>query len=201
MPQDQLQNGAEKQLSPLAADVHRRLGRSGTRALCTLFLLDRAFRPLVMLRLFHATRGRSYARLANPIFAILHKGLCQLAAVDLPLTTRVAPGLAIIHGWGLVLTEGATIGRNVTLFHGVTIGQGDRIEADGTRTTGYPVLGDGVWVGPGAVIVGAVHIGAGSRILANSVLMEDVPPQSLVGGNPARIMRSDCRPDILNPIA
>lgn len=199
MLQNRTTNGSDK--SPLAADVFRRLGRTGTGALCRLFLLDRAFRPLVTLRLYHATQRRSFKRLANPILAVLHKGLCQLAAIDLPLTTNVAPGLAIIHGWGLVLTEGASIGRNVTLFHGATVGQGDKIEPDGTRTTGYPILEDGVWVGPGVVIVGAVQVGAGSRILANSVLVADVPPRSLVGGNPARILRTDCEPDIVNPVA
>lgn len=182
----------------IRGDVHRRVGASSPLRLMKLWLVDRAFRPLLTLRLYQAAVRAGVGRLCYVPLLIGHKGLCQLAGVDLPLTTPIAPALAIVHGWGLVVTEGATIGRNVTLFHGVTIGQGDRIADDGTRTTGYPVIEDGVWIGPGVTIVGAVRVGAGSRILPNSVVVKDVPPRSLVSGVPGAVIRVDCPPDIVH---
>lgn len=182
----------------LWADMHRRAGPPGRTTLLRLFLTDRAFRPQLTLRLFHHLRGTRAGRLMHPLLAVAHKGLCQLAAIDLPMKTAIGPGLAIMHGWGLVVTHGAQIGRNVTLFHGVTIGQGDRIAADGTRTTTYPVIEDDVWIGPGAVIVGDVRVGAGSRIMANAIVVADVPPRSMVGAHAGHILRDDCTPDVIN---
>ncbi|WP_121118214.1 serine O-acetyltransferase [Croceibacterium ferulae] len=185
--------------STLDADMHRRLCRAGAGTLLRLFLTDRAFRPLVTLRLFHRLRGTRIGRLVHPLLAVAHKLLCQMAAIDLPMKTAIGPGLAIMHGWSLVVSHGAVIGRNVTLFHGVTIGQGDRIDADGRRVTAYPVIEDDVWIGPGAVIVGDVRIGAGSRIMAHAIVIEDVPPRSMVAAGGARIVRENCTPDVLNP--
>lgn len=185
--------------SALDADMHRRLCRAGAGTLLRLFVTDRAFRPLITLRLFHRLRGTSIGRLIHPLLAIAHKLLCQMAAMDLPMKTVIGPGLAIMHGWGLVVTHGAVIGRNVTLFHGVTIGQGDRIAPDGQRVTAYPVIEDDVWIGPGAVIVGDVRVGTGSRIMAHAIVIEDVPPHSMVAAAGGRIVRENCTPDVLNP--
>lgn len=186
--------------SALRSDLHRRAGKSGFIAFVTTFLRERPFRPIVTLRLQERTGGSVPGKLIYPFIWIGHRFLCQLAAIDLPLKTTIGPGLAIIHGWGLVITRGATIGRNVTLFHGVTIGQGDVIAEDGTRVTHYPVIEDDVWIGPNAAIVGRCRVGRGSRILANAVVVSDVPPRSMYGGNPGRIVRENCPPDVLNAL-
>ena len=108
-------------------------------------------------------------------------------------------GIALTHGWGLVVSQEAKIGNNVTLFHGVTVGQRDRISHQGERLTEYPVLEDEVWVGPQAIIVGGVTIGRGSRIAGGAFVTESVPTYSVVSGNPAAIVRSNCVPDVVNP--
>lgn len=123
---------------------------------------------------------------------------CQLAGIDLPESVSIGGGLSIQHGWGIVVNGRARLGRNVTLLHGVTIGAGSKIDADGGRETGYPVLEDGVTVGPNASIVGGIVIGEGSRILPNAVVYFDVPARSLVGGNPGRIIKRDVPEDIWN---
>jgi len=99
----------------------------------------------------------------------------------------------------LVITPGAVIGKNVTLFHGVTLGQRDHIAHDGTRLTDYPVLEDQVWVGPHAIIVGGVTIGEGSRVAGGAFVTEDIPPFTLVGGNPAVVWKADAAPDVDHP--
>jgi serine O-acetyltransferase len=120
--------------------------------------------------------------------------------MDLTWSTAIGGGFRIAHGWGLVITPNARIGRNVTVFHGVTIGQKDDIAPDGSRTTSYPTIEDEVWIGPHAVIVGGVTVGRGSRIAAQAMVTEDIPPHRIVGGNPLRLLREDAPPDVVNPV-
>ncbi|WFU79138.1 serine acetyltransferase [Bradyrhizobium sp. CIAT3101] len=115
----------------------------------------------------------------------------------MPSVVRAGPGLVIVHGWGLVVNREAIIGANVTLFNGVVIGRKDRIMKDG-RHTEYPVIGDDVWIGPQAIVLGGVKIGSGAIIGAGSVVTKDVPPHSVVAGNPARILKTDVLPDVMN---
>lgn len=184
----------------LKADTHRQYGHFRYALLIQGGLTRRTFRPLVTMRLCQAARDtRGILRLALPFFKILHRIATQLAAIDLSWNTEVGAGLALTHGWGLVVSPGAKIGNNVTLFHGVTIGCRDRIASGGIRLTEYPVLEDEVWVGAHAIIVGRVTIGRGSRIAGGAFVTESVPPNSIVSGNPARITKNGCVADVMNP--
>lgn len=73
------------------------------------------------------------------------------------------------------------IGRNCNISHGVTLGQANR-----GRRTGVPVIGDGVYIGPGAKVVGAVTVGDNVAIGANCVVVDDVPDNAVVAGVPGR---------------
>lgn len=92
--------------------------------------------------------------------------------------------LFIDHGMGVVIGETAEIGDDVTLYHGVTLG-GVSLEK-GKR---HPTLGNCVVVGAGAKVLGAIEIGAGSRIGANAVVVKSVPPDSVVVGVPGQIIK------------
>jgi serine O-acetyltransferase len=118
--------------------------------------------------------------------------------MDFSWNTKIGGGVAITHGWGIVINQHAVIGRNVTIFHGVTLGRRDRIASDGTRLTEYPVIEDEVWVGPHAIIIGGVTIGRGSRIAGGAFVTQSVPAYSIVAGNPSSIINSDCTPDVMN---
>jgi serine O-acetyltransferase len=128
---------------------------------------------------------------------VLHRWATARACIDLPRTVKAGPGLRLNHGWGMVVNAHATIGSNVTLLNGVVIGQRDRLSADGSRTTGYPFIGDDVWIGPHAIILG-VSVGRGSIVGAGAVVTRDVPPRSIVAGNPARIIGEAIVPDVPN---
>jgi serine O-acetyltransferase len=186
-------------LTPLQADTHRFYGRSGTALVLRGFLTSRTLRPLITLRWCQNLRRSGAGRLLLPFCQLLHRFATHNACMDLHWATAMGPGVSLTHGWGLVVNQGARIGANVTLFHGVTLGRRDRIAADGTRQIGYPVLEDEVWVGAHAVIVGGVTIGRGSRIGAGAFVMEDIPPYSIVTGNPGCIVKSQCTPDVNNP--
>ncbi|UGQ49187.1 DapH/DapD/GlmU-related protein [Massilia endophytica] len=183
----------------LNADTWRQYGRHGRLLAFKGFLTRRSFRPIVTLRLCQAAqRGGLPGRLLLPFYKLLHKAATQLAGMDFAWQTQVGPGLALTHGWGLVINPGARIGSNVTMFHGVTLGQRDRIAADGSRVSECPVIEDEVWIGPHAIIVGGVRIGRGSRIGGGAFVTEDVPPYSVVAGNPAAIVKTGCVPDVMN---
>lgn len=186
--------------SSLQADVHRVRGRSGVGPLLWCLLNARNFRPILTLRVCQALRARGglLARVAALPVKLLHRLFCWMAAIDFSHETAVGPGLCITHGWGLVVSPGATLGANCTLFHGATLGRKDDIDDDGTRRSSYPVVEDEVWIGAHAVVIGGVTVGRGARIAAGAVVTKDVPPGAIVGGNPARVLREGAVPDVYN---
>lgn len=91
--------------------------------------------------------------------------------------TTLRDGIAIVHGTGLVLSHRAVIGEGCILFHNVTLGEGLDPE---TKEAGAPTLGRDVHVGPGATLLGPIHVGDGTKIMAGTVLTRSVPAGSLV---------------------
>src|SRR5215468_3545125 len=99
---------------------------------------------------------------------------------------KLGPGLFIDHGMGVVIGETAEVGENVTLLQGVTLG-GTSLK----REKRHPTLGNNVVVGAGAKIIGGFKIGDGSRIGAGSVVVREVPTNSVVVGVPGRVKYRD----------
>ena len=95
----------------------------------------------------------------------------------------IGKGLFIDHGTGVVIGETAIIGDNVTMFHGVTLGGTGKQK--GKR---HPTIGNNVFIGCGAKILGNITIGDYSKIGANAVILKDVPANSTVVGIPGRIV-------------
>lgn len=118
-----------------------------------------------------------------------------LTGIEIHPGAVIGPNLFIDHGMGVVIGETAEIGACVTLYHGVTLG-GVSLNK-GKR---HPTLGDGVVVGAGAKVLGAITIGANTRVGANAVVVKDTPPDSVVVGVPGQILaRSQprsSRPDL-----
>lgn len=108
-----------------------------------------------------------------------------LTNVDIHPGATIGRRFFIDHGAGVVVGETAEIGDDVTLYHGVTLGGVSW--RPGKR---HPTLENGVLVGAGAKILGPIVVGAGARIGANSVVIEDVPPDMTVVGIPGRIVKA-----------
>ena len=106
--------------------------------------------------------------------------------IEIHPAARVGRGLFIDHGMGVVIGETAEVGENVTLLQGVTLG-GTSLK----REKRHPTLGNNVVVGAGAKIIGAFKIGDGSRIGAGSVVVREVPTNSVVVGVPGRVTYRD----------
>ena len=110
--------------------------------------------------------------------------------IEIHPAAQIGEGFFIDHGAGVVIGETAIVGKNVTLYQGVTLG-GTGNEKSHKR---HPTLGDNVFVGSGAKILGPITVGANSRIGANSAVLKNVPENATVTGMRARIVKVDGKP-------
>jgi serine O-acetyltransferase len=104
--------------------------------------------------------------------------------VYLDFSTKVGPGLYLGHPLGIVVNTRSAIGANCTMSHGVTIGQTNQR----SKNPGVPIIGDRVYVGCGAKILGGIKIGNDAVVAPNAVVVSDVPAGAVVGGIPARVL-------------
>jgi len=137
---------------------------------------------LVFHRLAHAMWRRGWTILARFLSQVSR----FFTGIEIHPAAKLGSGLFIDHGMGVVIGETAEVGENVTLLQGVTLG-GTSLK----REKRHPTLGDNVVVGAGAKIIGGFKIGDGSRIGAGSVVVREVPTNSVVVGVPGRVTYRD----------
>ena len=114
-------------------------------------------------------------------YRVLEAGVRMLFGIEISADADIGPGLYIGHCGGIVVL--GKLGAQCSIAQGVTIG------AKGAgRSAGYPVLGDGVYLGAGAMVIGAVHVGDGVVCGANTVIVQDIPAGSRVVSAPVRIL-------------
>src|SRR5487761_2202731 len=106
-----------------------------------------------------------------------------LTGIEIHPGATIGRRFFIDHGAGVVIGETAEIGDDVTLYHGVTLGG-----TTWNKGKRHPTLGDGVVVGAGAKILGAITLGEQVRVGANSVVVKDVPAHRTVIGIPGKIV-------------
>lgn len=104
--------------------------------------------------------------------------------------TEIGGGLYLGHWGTVVVNSKAKIGKNCNLAHGVTIGQTNRGDKQGV-----PTIGDNVWIGTNSVIVGGITIGNNVLIAPNSYVTDSVGDNSIVIGNPSKIIPSETATD------
>jgi len=107
----------------------------------------------------------------------------ELTAIEIHPGAVIGSDFFIDHGAGVVIGETAEIGNNVTIYSGVVLG-GTSLE----RKKRHPTLGDNVVLGSGAKLLGPIIIGDNVRVGANSVVVMDIPSNSVVVGVPGRIV-------------
>lgn len=130
-------------------------------------------------------RHRVLGVLAVAVHRVINRWLTHVDHAEISHHARIGPGLLLMHRHGVIIGP-VVIGKNCVIHQNVTIGQ--RV-AGGNR--GVPQIGDNVWIGPGAVITGAITVGDGVTISAGTVLSKDVPSGCLVAGNPGRVVARD----------
>jgi len=109
-----------------------------------------------------------------------------LTGIEIHPGARLGPGVFIDHGMGVVIGETAEVGENVTIYQGVTLG-GTSLE----KVKRHPTIGENVVIGSGAKVLGPFTVGENSRIGSGSVVVKEVPPNSVVVGVPGQITHRD----------
>lgn len=154
----------------------------GFWAVLVVLLTYPGFHAIVLHRVAHFLH-----RLGIPVVPNLVMWMGRLlTGVEIHPAARIGGGFFIDHGFGVVIGETAEIGRNATLYQGVTLG--------GTgKETGkrHPTLGDNVVVGAGAKVLGNITVGNNVYIGANAVVLSPVPDDCTVVGVPGRCVRQD----------
>lgn len=116
-------------------------------------------------------------------YLLFYKYIIQVFfSLELPYETRIGKGLKIYHGIALVVHENTLIGKNCVMRQSTTIGNA---WPDGK----CPIIGDNVEIGCNVCIIGNVIIGDNVIIGAGSVIVKDIPANSVVVGNPSRIIK------------
>lgn len=129
------------------------------------------------------TKSKILRILGFPI-RILYKIVFQwLLGIDIDDTTKIGFGFNVYHGQSLIIHRDTIIGKNVTVRHNTTIGVAKEYGSS-------PIIGDNVTIGSNTVVIGDIKIGNNSIIGAGSVVIRDVPENSTVVGNPAKIIRT-----------
>ncbi len=98
--------------------------------------------------------------------------------------SNIGPGLYLGHLVCIVVNTQTVIGRNCTLGHGVTLGMTNAR----SKRPGCPVVGDNVYLGCGAKIIGGIRLGNNAAVGPNSVVVRDLPPMAVVSGIPAEVI-------------
>ncbi|MCM1367202.1 MAG: serine O-acetyltransferase [Roseburia sp.] len=146
-----------------------------TAALCCS-----GFHALVMYRFFHFLHVHRYFLLARIL-----SGLTRFfTGIEIHPGATIGAGVFIDHGAGVVIGETAVVGNNVIIYQGVTLGGTGKDK--GKR---HPTIEDGVMISAGAKVLGPFTVGAGSKIGAGSIVLNEVPPNATVVGVPGRIVK------------
>ncbi|MCI7239948.1 MAG: serine O-acetyltransferase [Aerococcus suis] len=150
------------------------------RSKAEVLLTNQGVHAILFHRLAHKCYNKKWFLLAQ----IISKFARFLTGVEIHPGAQIGKRLFIDHGMGTVIGETAVVGNDVTIFHGATLGGTGKQK--GKR---HPNVEDGVLVSANSSVLGNITIGEGSKIGANAVVLEDVPPHVTVVGLPAKIVR------------
>lgn len=164
----------------IRTDLYRHYGRTSWSCFIRGYFLIPGFRFMVWLRF--ATAMYNNKPLGWIPWLIL-RHYSYLFGIDIPRGSQIGKGFYIGHFSGIVVSPSAIIGDNCNISQGVTIGVSGRGDKRGAAT-----IGNGVYIGPGAKIVGKVTIGDNVAIGANAVVTKDIPSESVVAGILAKVI-------------
>lgn len=152
------------------------------------------FKSIVMIYISPDKHALFLYRLAKKLFdkgykilpLLINNRLVKLYGLHVDLKAKIDFGVEFRHINGVIIGNGVVIGKNAVIYHQVTLG-GQNL-GDGQKGN-YPVIGDNVTIFSGAKILGNVKIGDGAIIGANSVVIKDIPSNTVVAGVPAKKLK------------
>jgi serine O-acetyltransferase len=164
----------------LGEDVQAVFDRDpAARSVTEVLLLYPGLHAIVIHRIAHRLW-----RIGHPLAARFASQVSRaVTGIEIHPGATIGRRFVIDHGMGVVIGETAEIGDDVMLYQGVTLG-GTSLK----RQKRHPTIGDGVVVGAGAKVLGAVNVGSHARVGAGAVVVKDVPPGSTVVGLAGRVI-------------
>ena len=159
----------------MKSDLHRYAGNSSFSSFVYHILLSPGFKYSFWMRMCTYLKSHPIFRfIVFPFAWFILTHYEYKYGFSISYQTQIGSGFYLGHFGGVVINQNSIIGKNCNISHQVTLGVANR----GSRK-GYPVIGDNVYVGPGAKIIGNVHIGNNVAIGANCVVTKDMPDNSV----------------------
>jgi len=166
----------------IKSDLYRYEQKTGLPDIIKALLVNKGFQVSFYYRIanyFYNKNNKIALIFIKPLyFHVMNKN-----SVDFPYITDIGYGLYIGHTFGIVVNGKSKIGNNVNLSHCVTIGRTNRGER-----IGVPIIGDEVYIGPGAKVIGGINVGNRVAIGANAVVINDLENDAVAVGVPARVV-------------
>lgn len=152
------------------------------RSRAQVLLLYPGVRAIINYRIAHKLYNHKLYFLADWI----SKRTRRKTGIEIHPAAQIGHGVFIDHGMGVVIGETAIVGDNCTIYQGVTLGGTGKDK--GKR---HPTIGNNVTIGSGAKVLGPFSVGDNSKIAANAVVLNEIPPNSTCVGVPAHIVKRD----------
>ncbi len=169
------------------SDLYRTAGTVAWPSLIRHILIGGSYKYNFWMRTCAYTKNNRILKYSIYPFAKFFLGrLTYKLGISILPDTKIGSGFYIGHFGGIVVNGQSVIGKNCNISQGVTLGQANR-----GQNKGYPTLGNDIYIGPGAKIVGSVKIGNNVAIGANCVVTKDIPDNSVVVGIPGKVISQD----------
>lgn len=169
------------------SDLYRITGAIKTTNLIWYVLMGGSFKYNFWMRTCLYTRSNTLLKYSiYPVARVFLHRLTYKLGISISPKTKIGSGFYIGHFGGIIVSDESVIGKNCNISQGVTLGKGNR-----GKNKGHPILGDNIYIGPGAKIVGAVKIGNNVAIGANCVVTKDIPDNSVVVGIPGKVISQE----------
>ena len=169
----------------------KRCERFGVKLKSVLFTPGRTYTFLFR----HASEARY--KLTKAFWSILLFIVKIQTGIQIPVGTKIDKGMRILHFGAIVVNPNAVIGKNFNIAQGVLIGN------SGGKKAGTPTIGNNVYCGANSIIIGGINIGNDVLIAPGAFVNFDVPDNSIVIGNPGKIIPRESSPTkkyILYPV-
>lgn len=160
------------------ADMRANAGHANMLKLLPTFICNPGFAAVFLHRV--ACKLRQGGMVRRRLGLLVWRWNVGRSACHINLDSDIAPGLFLPHPTGFVIGSGAKIGSGTTIYQAVTIGK--------TASPQYPVIGAGCVLYPNFLVIGPLAIGDRAIVGAGSVVLKSVPADSMVVGNPAKML-------------
>lgn len=162
-----------------------RIDRSNDyKSLWKALFTNEGFKYVFWFRIYHYTISVKALRYSLRFFVrVIYRHYTYKLGISIPGKTHIGKGLKINHFSDIVINSECIIGDNLTISNGVTIGRSDRGDREGC-----PIIGNGIYIGPGAKVFGNITIGNNVAIGANAVVTKDIEDNGVAVGIPAKVV-------------